>query len=246
MSQPARNEPTTEETPASAKTSHFTYHQGSALFANISRYVADSGAQSLLDIGAGSGNLALPLARRVATYLAIESDPARAARLAGIGLNVMCARFPTPIDRTFDLVLASHSIPEHLDAYVPFLEAAWSLVAPGGLFLIVTFKGAAGTIAMLRNELLGERHTHSSEFDCMTQRLSQWGQLSIEAINSYAETADPDDIVAYFASWITGEAAARQAIAAEFRRIVEARFCVRPGLYVFPTEHLFISSTKPK
>jgi SAM-dependent methyltransferase len=232
--------------PQASKASTLTYHQGQALVANIGRYLDEARASSLLDIGAGAGNVAVPLARRVRKYLAVESDSGRAAQLLNLGLAVLQERFPTPIVDCFDFVLASHSIPERLEDLPPFLEAAWQAMRPAGIFLIITFKGSCGTIASLRRELTGVDAGASPHMDCVKETFSHWGRTRVETVNSYAEAEDAEDMVAFFESWLSGRAERRAEFRDKFRRIIESRFRVRPNLYVLPTEHVFVSCLKPE
>ena len=81
------------------------------LFAALKRRIEVAGAQSLLDIGAGNGDLAIPLSELVTTYLAIEPKPDFAAKLMANGIKVINSAFPCDFGGTFDAVLASHVIP---------------------------------------------------------------------------------------------------------------------------------------
>jgi SAM-dependent methyltransferase len=237
--------PSPAATPQDSEAPTFLYHQSAALLANIAFYIDQAKPASLLDIGAGSGKLAIPLAQRVQKYLAIESEPTRSAALKEAGVDVVSRHFPTEIGDAFDFILSSHSIPEKLEEYPAFLRGAWELLKPGGALLIVTYKGREGNIAILRRELLGGDWDCSPELDLVKQTLSDWGRMSIEKVNSYAEAENPDEIIAYFESWLTGDAQTKLAIRDRFRRIIEARFRVRAGRYVFPTEHVFVSCVKP-
>lgn len=215
----------------------FVYHQSHALLKNISKYIFDSKAASLLDIGAGGGTLALPLSKTVTRYLAVEENSERCAKLRMAGLDALMEHFPTPIGETFDFVLSSHSIPEQINAYPAFLSSAWQLTKPGGQFVIVTYKGRRGAIFDLRQELLGGDPDSSPEMDCIEHAFRGWGTVSIEKFNSYAEAQSAIEIVTYFEEWMSGREEIKQRIRQQFLDIVEARFCVRPGCYVFPTEH---------
>src|SRR5262245_55562927 len=72
--------------------------------------IRDRGVSSLLDIGAGNGELALPLSQQVKRYLAVEPNFAHAAVLRNLCLQVIEKPFPCQIDETFDMVVASHVI----------------------------------------------------------------------------------------------------------------------------------------
>jgi predicted RNA methylase len=64
---------------------------------------------SLLDIGAGTGSVAVPVASRIPRYLAVEQDPTSARALRNRGLSVLEATFPQPIAERFDMVVCSQT-----------------------------------------------------------------------------------------------------------------------------------------
>jgi len=223
------------------------YHQKSTLVDNISRHIREIGAQSLVDIGAGSLEVAAPIASQVSVYRAVEKDTRAAARLRAAGLSVIEASFPAPIEGTYDLVLSSHSIPEHsLESYSAFLTAAWNLTNPGGGLLIVTFKGSQGDLANVARELLGRPAPASPELEAVLGFYERTGGLvAIERVNSYVQAPRSDDIAGFLAPWISGREDTLRRMHDSLVRLLETRYKVRPDLYVFPTEHLFLSCRKP-
>jgi len=222
------------------------YHQGLTLVENISRYLAEFRAQSLLDIGAGSSYTAQPLSQRVQRYLAVEADVHSVAELRGAGLSVMHGTFPMELPWQFDMVLSSHSVPEDdISKYDDFISKAWELTNSGGVLLIITFKGNRGDLNQIREELLGEAFPSSPEFSCIINTLKRLGgNVQIERVNSYAESLAAADLVKFFESWISGDRAVRERIRDPFTRIIETRYKVKSSMFVFPTEHLFISCIK--
>ncbi len=145
-------------------TTRVRYHQKRTLIENISWYIHDSMASSLLDIGAGRPDTAAALSKEVERYTAVEQDSRRAAELKNAGLEVVQGRFPLQLGSVYDLVLSSHSLPESsTELYPAFLSAAWDLTSDHGIMLIVTFKGARGDLATLRNELLVRYSKHLTE-----------------------------------------------------------------------------------
>ncbi len=109
------------------------------LCAEIQRRIRDCRAPSLLDIGAGNGDLAIPLSQAVARYLAIEPKPTYVSRLKDAGLEVILGIYPLPLDEHFGMVLSCHSTPWKIAEYRRFLEEAWARVSPGGVLLVVTY-----------------------------------------------------------------------------------------------------------
>ena len=225
-----------------------TYHQQTTLVANISRYIRETSADSLLDIGAGSPETALPVSKLVHRYRAVERDPQAAARLEHAGLNVTMGTFPLPIDGTYDLVLSSHSVPENsVESYPPFLSSAWELTNPEGMLLIVTFKGNRGDLAEIAHELVGQLPHKSEEFEFIIRSYEEFGGvIRIERVNSYIEALAAEDIAFFLEPWLSGDCRQRESIHSTFVRIIETRYKVRRDLFVFPTEHLFLSCRKQK
>jgi hypothetical protein len=225
-----------------------TYHQQATLVANISRYIEEASADSLLDIGAGSPETALPLSKRVHRYRAIERDPDAAARLENAGLSVTAGTFPLPMDGTYDLVLSSHSVPENsLEAYAPFLSSAWELTSPEGMLLIVTFKGSKGDLAEIAHDLLGLAPRKSEGLEHIIRSYEEFGgHIGIERVNSYVEGLAAEDIAFFLEPWLSGDGRERESIHSDFVRIIETRYKVRRNLFVFPTEHLFLVCRKQK
>lgn len=221
------------------------YHQKFTLVDNIIRRVEQVGAKSLLDIGAGSTEVALPLSRAVDTYLAVEQEPARAAKLREANLNVVAGRFPVPINQTFDMVLSSHSIPERsLSSYPSFLSEAWKLTNHGGQLLIVTFKGKHGDLARLEFELLGRYPRRSAEYDAVITYLEKQGRTRIERVNSYIQARSGEVLANFLGPWISGDRQVLAGMMPALIHVMNTRYKVQHNYFVFPTEHLFISCDK--
>jgi hypothetical protein len=222
------------------------YHQNAVIIDNVARYIRDRSVKSLLDIGAGSPEKAVPLSRLVSRYHAIEQDARYAARLKDAGVSVTCGTFPTKVDGTYDLVLSSHSVPEHsVEPYGAFLSSAWQITSSAGLLLVVTFKGNRGDITNLAQELLDQSTGPSEEYNAIMRCYQQFGgTVQCERVNSYAEASRAEDIASFFAPWLSEDPHVRERIHCAFTRIVEMRYKIRDDLFVFPTEHLFLSCRK--
>lgn len=235
------------ETPmnAASVSRSFSYSQAETLVENILRYVREINAKSLLDIGAGRVSVARQLSNSVQRYLAVEYEPERCDKLRQAGLPVVERRFPFPISECFDLVLSSHSVPElALKDYPPFLLSAWDLVRPGGIVLIITFKGSEGDLQCIRTELTGVPRNGSAEFRAIMNTLIPLAPIRIERVNSYARSAIAEDIVSFFGPSMFPVNRVDKSALGKFKHIVETRYKVNQSCYVFPTEHLFISCRK--
>jgi SAM-dependent methyltransferase len=102
----------------------------------ITRFIKKNHIRSLLDIGAGDGRLALKIAKKVKTYVAVEQNPIFVKSLRAAGLNVIAKPFPCDIDRQFDMVLLSHvlSTNDYWKKIIP--SVLRSLASPGHLMII--------------------------------------------------------------------------------------------------------------
>lgn len=98
------------------------------LFGEISQRIAEKNIKSLLDIGAGNGQLSIPLAQLAKRYLAVEARENYVQKLRNAGLEVCHAVFPCIINDRFNMVLASRSTPWRSEDYQPFIGAAWNNV----------------------------------------------------------------------------------------------------------------------
>ncbi len=208
-------------------------------------FVTERGARSLLDIGAGSGGVAVPVARSVERYVAVEQDPIAAQALRDAGLDVVEATFPVEIRDRFDLVVSSHSIPEGgVELYEPFLSRAWERVAPGGLLLVITFKGSNDSpLFRLSERVLRRTYAVDPRYTAMLEILAGYGDVRIAKTRSHAETTEFSDIAALYGPWFwrsDDEAVRNEPLV---RAALDDGFTVG-GTYRFPSEHHVIAVAK--
>ena len=222
-----------------------TSDQKQVLFRKVSEIIGARHIQSLLDIGASQGFLAAALAQETKRYVAVESDQQRAAVLRAQGISVIEGVFPNVhIQGVYDLVLTSHSVPESAELYEMFFTKAWELVAPDGLLLVITFKGAQDDLFTL------SRYFDKSwgdddwlKLNEMHQVLSRFGSVSTEKITSHSYADNVADIADMLTIAIGGTSAEKAARRSELERIVGTKYKNESG-YVFPHEHLVLSVEK--
>jgi SAM-dependent methyltransferase len=92
--------------------------------------------QSLLDVGAGSGELGVALSPLVTRYLAIESRDDHVQQLKRLRLNVLHASWPIELEDLFDAVLMSHVLATAPNV-APMLVAALDVLKQRGRLLVV-------------------------------------------------------------------------------------------------------------
>jgi hypothetical protein len=184
-----------------AKSASYRYNQKEVLRSKVLSLIHDNAVSSLLDIGAGFADTARPYKDAVTRYHGVEQDRERHSALVAEGLDVTLASFPCPIARTYDLVLASHSIPEEPRLHREFLGQAWNLTAPGGRLVVITFKGVLDESCGIRAEMHGEPpslfdETSFGELMAETRRISSPRCSRIASL----ETSDlPSDLAEWFA-----------------------------------------------
>lgn len=104
--------------------------------------IQEFGVGSILDIGAGNGDLAIPLSQLVRRYVAIEERKDFADKLRRSGIEVVNSKFPCITGAKFSMVLVCHSLPPHSEGesrWKWFVSEAWRCKAPSGMLSIVTF-----------------------------------------------------------------------------------------------------------
>lgn len=127
-------------------------NEKSVLFEEIKRRLEFAKPKTVLDIGAGNGDMAIPLSQGNYEYIALERKPDYVTKLKNAGLKVIDAYFPTDIDKKFDFILSSHSLPWKKENYDPFVLSAINLLNAGGIFLIITYDDESGDWKKLVDE----------------------------------------------------------------------------------------------
>lgn len=206
------------------------------------------GANSLLDIGAGNGLLSIPLSKRIDHYVAIESKVSFVEKLKEAGLTVMQATFPTNVEGSFDLVIASHSISYKKNLFEPFIRKAWELVKPDGTFLIITYRGQEDDWTNLLREL-GENLIDYNRvgYNSTIELLYSLGEVKTRKVTTRVLTENIEDMLdalSFVAS--DGKPKRKERFMkkqSRIEKILNSRY--RDGAnYFFPFQHFFISTHK--
>ena len=110
------------------------------LAAKVGDIIKKNKVESLLDIGAGEGTFASMIAPQVSRYVAAEKRKKNANTLRDRGLEVIEKDFPFETDEKFDMVLASHSIPNDKVGFESFIEDLAKSATANGVVCVITFK----------------------------------------------------------------------------------------------------------
>lgn len=204
------------------------------------------GALSLLDIGAGNGDLSIPLSKLVERYVAIEQKSDYAERLRNAGLEVIHSPFPCSLDTRFDAVLLSHSLPAHSDGrdgWEPFVSAAWSQTSETGHLLIVTFEDEESEwndlIQASGLELMREREKRLASLKAY---LKTFGAVEQSIITTLVTTKTLDEMVQALAFvWSDGLPEHMDLFLANQKigEYLDARYKTKDG-YAFPFHHYLL------
>ncbi len=119
-------------------------NEKTVLFHAIKKLIRIAKPLSLLDIGAGNGDLAIPISKLVKKYLAIEQKLNYVQELKINKINVTRAYFPCNIEEKFDFVLASHSLPRKKKEVTDFLNQALKILSKKGVFIAITYDNKIG------------------------------------------------------------------------------------------------------
>ncbi len=221
-----------------------------AYIAKFSDSVDRYGATSLLDIGAGDGQIALPLSETVDDYLAIEPNPEYAARLRQAGKRVIEEPFPTDVDGTYDIVLMSHVISHTVRGHTTMVPPAWELVKDNGHLLVAIHRGVEQddwTELLDRVGLGYSDHFDENLRDCVND-LRARGETEIDYISSTLAAGRLGPMIESMGFLASNGDEARHAAfmdkAADVARILDETYRTPEG-YAFPFLHKLVSVQKP-
>lgn len=215
--------------------------------AALKRRIAAASAHSLLDIGAGNGDLAVPLSKLIDVYVAIEPKPDYAAKLQRAGITTIQGAFPCEISQTFDVVLASHVIPWEEAESEAFLRAAWKRLNQSASFMMITYdeeKSAWGEL--LEKSGLPLTTVGQGHLDGYKKLLASFGVLETETITTYVETDGLDEMLLAL-SFVYGDGKPEDD--EQFRensvvkKTLETRYHFN-GHYRFPFTHYLLQARK--
>lgn len=214
----------------------------------ISKEISKHKVKSLLDIGAGNGLLSEKISKKVGNYIAIEPNENFVAKLRKQGLEVLEGKFPLDISGTFDMALSSHSISYNSDLFQPFIKAAWELVNPKGIFLIITYRGQEDDWTRLMKDFgKKQEDLNRSGFNQIIELLFSLGEVKTRKVITKLKTGNLDDMVQAL-SFIASDGKLERKSEflknrAKLEKILNQKYHDRNG-YFFPFQHFFITTKK--
>jgi SAM-dependent methyltransferase len=209
--------------------------------------------KSLLDIGAGDGELAKMIAPAVGSYTALESNAEHVKRLRKLGFRVLADTFPTKIANAYDFVLCSHSLPYNADDAHVFIREAWKLVNSKGQLCIVTYRDG-GAESVWRNFCeacgLSDDRDYEGRFPKLKHdmhHLREYASLMVTPVTTHVQSKHIEKMLSALsfvyaegqAEWLKPWNESRDAIKAELNRNY-----FREGHYSMPFENIFLVASK--
>jgi len=208
-------------------------------------FLATEGVRSVLDIGAGNGDLAIPLSQCCQRYQAVEKHPEYAKILRLAHIPVVEVAFPVRIGETYDLVLLSHVLARAQEKWQPVLDAAWETVEPSGTLLIVTYRGGEDDwTKLVRGIGRDESDYNRTTYQLLLSYLQNLGNVRVDRLESVVSSASLDEMVGALSFVASGGVDERKAEFLEQRQIVEQllnrRYRHEDSTYRFPFQHYLV------
>lgn len=220
----------------------------SILLDEITKDIQRYHVSSLLDIGAGDGLLAIPLASKVKRYCAIEKRDEYVKVLRAAGLDVIAGKFPTELNEVFDCVLSSHALDYHKEIFEPYIATAWRYVKPGGVLLIITYRGEKDDwTELLRYLGVKMENFHRVGYDAIIKLLYSLGEVKMRKVITTVNASALDDVIDALSFVFSNGHAEEKAKFLSYRnkleKILNSKYRSVDGCR-FPFQHFFIATLK--
>lgn len=162
----------------------------------IGGIIRENNIASALDIGAGEGTFASMIAAQVRRYVAVEKRPQNAKMLRELGLQVIEQNFPTPIEGTFDIVLASHSIPTDKMRLEDFVDHMVAAATDQGTVCIVTHKREKDAWYEFMSDIMGENWNRKDYdiYEMAIDVLKHYGAVRVEKVDTHVLARTPREL----------------------------------------------------
>lgn len=214
----------------------------------ITSEIVKYASASLLDIGAGNGLVSIPVARVCKRYCAVEKNSGFVEKLRTAGLAVVEGQFPIPVHDTFDMALVSHAISYKKDSFESFITEAWKLINPGGVFLIITFRGQEDDWTQLMEDIKEPMEDYyRTGFNAIIKLLYSLGEVTMRRVTTTVTTETLEDML-FALSFVASDGKAERKEGflkhtPKLRKVLNSKYKTEHG-YSFPFQHFFITTRK--
>jgi SAM-dependent methyltransferase len=207
--------------------------------------------KSVLDIGAGNGDLSSLIFKKVEKYTAVEPRKEFAKLLRAKGISVVEDTFPCDIGKEkYDLILCSHSVPYLQRDYEQFLKEAYEKLNKNGNILVITYIGERDDWNYFLSDINVKPFVNTLvNYTDRKNFLKQLGKVKEWFVFSRLESSSIEDLIkalGFVAS--AGEKDKKDAFLSKIKKIrdiLETKYYNKEsGKYFFPFKHVFLTVNK--
>ena len=207
--------------------------------------------KSVLDIGAGDGDLSSLIYKKVEKHTAVEPREEFVGLLKSKGMSVIGNSFPCDTGKEkYDFVLCSHSVPDFREDYEPFLREAYGKLNKNGNLLVITYIGEGDDWNYFLKEAGVKPFANTlANYNDTKNFLSKLGKLKEWFVFSKVETSSIEDLVkalSFVAS--AGSKDKKEAFLSKtekINQIIKSKYYDNnSGKYFFPFRHVFLTVNK--
>ena len=219
-------------------------------FDYLSEVIQKFKIKSILDIGAGNGDLAIPLSGVVERYVAVERNKNFIRILESKNLEVIQGDFleeELPIKSKFDLVLCSYVIP-HEDSSDKFISKDFHHVKWGGQLLIITHTNPQVELGNFCENLDLENEWNDPTFSPrMIELLSKLGEVKQKNLSTAIISDNLEDLFLALSFGFSIGSEEKEKLFFEKKheafKFLEKNYS-KDGKYIFPFKHEIIHCKK--
>jgi SAM-dependent methyltransferase len=207
--------------------------------------------KSVLDLGAGNGDLSKLLVKDVDRYLAVEPKKEFIHSLRKEGITALEKAFPCNLsEEKYDFILCSHSVPSSKLDYEPFLNKAFERLNQNGHLLIITYLGKENDWDNLLTDIkvkpfeeVSDRYFERKDF------LKKLGKIEEWFVFSKVESSSIENIIKALSFVASGGEVEKKNIflskSKEISDIMNQKYYNKESNdYFFPFEHVFLMTSK--
>jgi SAM-dependent methyltransferase len=213
----------------------------------LGSYLERYNPESVLDIGAGNGSLAIPISESIENYEAVEQNPKYAQKLRDAGIKTLEATFPTPLAKKFGLVMLSHVVSYEAANHTELIPPALSAVEPNGHLLLVTHRGNSEDdwSRLLKSISINKFSGYATIYSEIIDMLSKAGKTEVRKVSTTLDTDNLEDMLeamAFVAA--NGRTEDYKEFIAQrdkIKEILDSKYATAKG-YSFPFQHIFIAT----
>lgn len=158
--------------------------------------------KSVLDIGAGNGELSRLISPNLERYVAIEQRPDFVEKLRTIehpNISVFKGDYPIQIEEKFDAVLFSHSLPivgNDKSAWQEFIDDSLENLKIGGRLVIVTYEAGNSDWSKLIDQAeLPRKNDRTGQIDLLANFLQSKTEVEVKEIITHVKAQTVNELM---------------------------------------------------